>query len=1203
MLKALELTGFKSFAEKTRFEFPEGITVVVGPNGSGKSNIVDAVKWVLGSTSAKSLRGKEMTDVIFKCPANSSRREVNVAEATIIFDNSNDILPLDSAEVRVTRRVYRSGEGEYLINDEPCRLKDIKTLIRGTGIGADAYSIIEQGKVARMLETSAKDRRQIFEEAAGISRFKAKKIEALRRLGRVDQNLTRLSDIVEEVEGRLKAVRNQATKARRYKEFTDRLQQLRTQIGMVQWRQLSKQLLAFDEAIACFEEELSGYQDQQNQGKQSLELLAVENDSLTQQAQRKEELASNNREHIAQHVTANEQQLQRLDETTARIVRLRVQLATAAHGADGVEGRMDDTQQTLQASKQQHKATLRSLGTLDIDITDIKQKLSDARSETESSRQHQSDVAQQIAQVQSDCQVLETNASQLVDQFEDIERVIADKAIISAEIKRDLLNLQTIEEALGHSIHDLEAEEETLRREGLRQKQLLTRRQQNLTQLNERLTAKRERESILAELEQQREGVNGSVSQLLGEADDGAHQDLGIIGLVADLVQADYDTARLIDIALGDRAQLVVTSNDHLLAQVNNGRISLKTRLGVINFQALASPETQLDISDSPGVIGRLDQAVQIDPAYRNLLTVLLSNTWIVDDLTTAHSLARRYPGRLRLITPQAELLDCNGAVCIGPPDNCTGLVSRRMELRGLQQDIYVLTAQTSDHRAELTRIENNQSELNTKLDETVTQLNSDRQAILKHHITSEGYEAQLAQLADEGSELDGQRRALRAQQQINKSSLNHQHASLKELQTTHTQHIEAVQEFQQTAKRLDKEHQTTLNSITNLRVTLGKTEQQCTALQTQLDQYALDHEERTTACHEQTELLRNATANATQSRMQILSGTSALAELYLAKDTHRSRSQELREQVAECEQQRRQITNSLASTQAAMEQITKDKHERELNSRELRLERNALQDRLREDYGIEIANLHIEHETEAEIEQREQVEEEITTLRIKINNIGAVNMEALGELNDLESRFDVLSAQFNDLTNAKETLERIIQRINADSRRLFLETLEQIRINFQVLYRQAFGGGQADIVLEEGVDVLEAGVEIITSPPGKPLINISLLSGGEKALTAVSLLLAIFQFRPSPFCILDEVDAPFDEANIGRFIKVLKGFLDWSRFIIVTHSKKTMTAADTLFGVTMQESGVSKQVSVRFEDVAEDGSITADQPNVPKAA
>lgn len=1203
MLKALELTGFKSFAEKTRFDFPEGITVVVGPNGSGKSNIVDAVKWVLGTTSAKSLRGKEMTDVIFKCPADSSRREVNVAEATIVFDNSNGILPLDSTEVRVTRRVYRSGEGEYLINDEPCRLKDIKNLIRGTGVGADAYSIIEQGKVARMLEASAKDRRQIFEEAAGISRFKAKKVEALRRLGRVDQNLTRLSDIVEEVEGRLKAVRNQATKARRYKEFTDRLQQLRTQIGMVQWRQLSKQLQSFDEDISRFDAELSDHQNQQDQGNQSLEQLELENESLTLQAQRHEELASYNREQIAQHVTTNEQQLQRLDETMARIVRLRVQLATAAQGADGVEGKMADTQRTLEASEAQHKATLRSLGILDNDITDVKQQLSEARLETDQSRQRQNETAQQIAHGQSDCQALENKADQLIEQFADTERAIADNATTTTGIKNDLLKLQEIEEALGHSIRDLETEQETLERESLRQKQLLTRRQQNLTQLNERLTAKRERESILSELEQQREGVNGAVSQLLGEAEGGEHKDLGIIGLVADLVQADYDTARLIDIALGDRAQLVVTSNDNLVTQIRNGTITLKTRLGVINFKALANAETELDISESPGVIGRLDRAVQIDAPYHNLLTVLLSNTWIVDNLTTARSLSSRYPSRLRLITPQAELLDSNGAVCVGPPDNCTGLVSRRMELKGLQQDIFVLTAQTSDHRAELTRIESNQSTLNTKIDQTTNQLNADRQAILKYHITADGYETQLAQLADEGFQLDAQRRSLRAQQQINKSLLADQNTTLIELETIYEHHIGAIQEFQQTSQRLDKEHQKLLNGITNLRVTLGKTEQQCTALQTQLDQFALDHEERTAACYEQTELLSEASTNATQNRMQILSGTSALTELYLAKDSHRTLSQELREQVVECDQQRRQITNSLALNQTAMEKITKEKHERELNSRELRLERRALQDRLREDYGIEIANLHVEHETEAEVEQREQVEEEITTLRTKINNIGAVNMEALGELNDLEARFNVLSAQFDDLTNAKETLERIIQRINADSRRLFLETLEQIRVNFQALYRQSFGGGQADIILEEGVDVLEAGVEIITSPPGKPLINISLLSGGEKALTAVSLLLAIFQFRPSPFCILDEVDAPFDEANIGRFIKILKGFLDWSRFIIVTHSKKTMTAADTLFGVTMQESGVSKQVSVRFEDVAEDGSITLDQTEVPKAA
>ena len=310
MLKALELTGFKSFADKTRFEFPEGITVVVGPNGSGKSNVVDAVKWVLGTTSAKSLRGKEMSDVIFKSPNQSNRRDINSAEATIIFDNTIRILPLDQDEVRVTRRVYRSGEGEYLINDEPCRLKDIKNLIRGTGVGADAYSIIEQGKVARMLESSSKDRRQLFEEAAGISRFKAKKIETLRRLDRVDQNLLRLSDIVDEVEGRLRAVRNQATKARRYKEYSDRLQQLRTQIGRTQWRQLGENINIFDKQIAEVETQANELNVQLELSSQTIAEFDGQLERLSGDLQSQDELSAAVREKLAEFITTQTVQTQ-----------------------------------------------------------------------------------------------------------------------------------------------------------------------------------------------------------------------------------------------------------------------------------------------------------------------------------------------------------------------------------------------------------------------------------------------------------------------------------------------------------------------------------------------------------------------------------------------------------------------------------------------------------------------------------------------------------------------------------------------------------------------------------------------------------------------------------------------------------------------------------------------------------------------------
>ncbi|MEC7564415.1 MAG: chromosome segregation protein SMC [Planctomycetota bacterium] len=1191
MLNALELTGFKSFADKTRFEFPEGITVVVGPNGSGKSNIVDAVKWVLGATSAKSLRGKEMADVIFKTPSGNNRGDVNVAEVTIFFDNTQRILPLEINEVRVTRRVYRSGEGEYLINDEPCRLKDIKTLFRGTGIGADAYSIIEQGKVARMLDASPKDRRQIFEEAAGISRFKAKKLDALRRLGRVDQNLIRLSDIVDEVEGRLKAVRNQATKARRYKEYSDRLQQLRTQIGLVQWRQLSQQLQSFDDEIAQFQQHLNEQKRLHDQGTQDLLDFDNQLGDLQQQLQNRDSLATRNRENIAQKVTANQQQLQRLAELSGNISRLQIQLAVASHSVNGIQGRLQETEESLGQRDSQYNETLRALGELDISMSDLQDALSMAREETEKHRQRQISLAEQIAQTQSACNALKIKQQDNIAQFkqvtEDIENHDAQVTTLAAELKQ----LQATEESLGHSIHDHETEEKNLQRELKEQKQLFQGRQQHLEKLNARLTARRERETVLAELEQRREGISQSVTQLLSNTD--GESDLGIVGLVADLLHCDHSTARWLDIALGHHSQSVVTQNHQLLHKIQQGEINLKTRIGIIHDQDVVTQPAPIDLTDHPGVLGRLDQMVTVDDDYQNLVTMLLGDTWVVQQLEQARALAKQYRDQIRIVTSNGELIDRHGTVSLGPPNSNTELISRRMELKRLQQDIYVLTAQAQDSTAELQRIQSSSDRLESERQQTLEQLTANRESLLKHHVHTQSKMEQLEQLRDHASQLDAQKRSLRAQQHTIKNSLNHEMDKLRREQNNLAQHKSAVSQSNADAHQLESEQRALNQKATQLRVDLGKNEQQLATLNAQLNQFELDHQERTNAYRDQSALLQQSDQKHLECTMQILNDTSCLAQLYLEKENHHGVTSQLRQQSADCAKQRKQISESLTHCKQATEQITQQKHERELASGELRLERTTLQQRLREDYDIEIAELHVEEETDAEIQQREQVEAEITTLRNKINNIGAVNMEALGELHELESRFETLSNQFQDLTAAKETTERIIQRINADSRRLFLETLEGIRVNFQSLYRQAFGGGQADIVLEEGVDVLEAGVEIITSPPGKPSISISLLSGGERALTAVSLLLAIFKFRPSPFCILDEVDAPFDEANIGRFINVLKDFLEWSRFVIVTHSKKTMTAADTLYGVTMQESGVSKQVSVRFEDVNEEGQIS----------
>jgi len=1197
MLKALELTGFKSFADKTRFEFPEGITVVVGPNGSGKSNVVDAVKWVLGTTSAKSLRGKEMSDVIFKSPNQSSRRDINSAEATIIFDNTTRILPLEHDEVRVTRRVYRSGEGEYLINDEPCRLKDIKNLIRGTGVGADAYSIIEQGKVARMLESSSKDRRQLFEEAAGISRFKAKKIETLRRLDRVDQNLLRLSDIVDEVEGRLRAVRNQATKARRYKEYSDRLQQLRTQIGRTQWRQLGENINIFDKQIAEVETQANELNIQLEQSSQTIAEFDGQLERLSGDLQSQDELSAAVREKLAGFITTQTVQTQRLEELTSEISRHRIQLAVTQSGVGGIEDRLANTNAELASFRKTLKATQLELDQVEIRQHELESNITQIQSDTEKQRQEQVTATKDVSETQADFNRLTVLIEELDAQITSIEAQLTSSQSTLKSLEQSASRHQDAEADLTAALSIAEEETETLAREITENRRVHNRRQQNLQALMERLTAVRERRNVLQELETRNAGISETVRQLLDPqaTDEYGTPPLGVIGLVADLLEVDFTSASLIDLALGDRAQMIVTENQELLDSCRAGRTSLDSQITLVNLNRLGPHPSLLTLESHPNVVCRADQLIHCADRLRPLFTMLLGDCWIIQDLTSAQHLWERYRGQIQVITKAGERLDHQGTLTMGPPDSSSELISRRSELRNLNQDIFVLEAQVQDNRDEQQRLQQNILQQEEQLEGIRLLIQAKRAQLNEQQVELRSCEERIKHESSRIAKLDSELRDTRGKQLSTAEDQKTQKEKLTSLTRYLTEITSSLGRFNKALHELERQSQTLNKQAVQLRIVTGTSEQRLQALESQLLQYSQDHNEKKNVVDDQTRLLSQAENRHLDATMQILTATSQLAELYLTKGRYRDTSIAIRQRQDDVSNERKHELKAGDKTRKEIELLVSKKHEIELACSEIKSQRGTLEARLREDYGIELSSLQVNEETKEETQQREEVEREIETLRRKLNNIGAVNMEALGELNDLEERFNSLSEKFKDLTLAKHSLEKIIQRVDADSRRLFLETLETIRQNFQQLYRKAFGGGQADILLEEGVDILDAGVEIITSPPGKPAINISLLSGGEKALTAVSLLLAIFQFRPSPFCILDEVDAPFDEANIGRFINVLKDFLDFTRFIIVTHSKKTMTAADTLYGVTMQESGVSKQVSVRFEDVGEKGQIEDD--------
>lgn len=1199
MLKALELCGFKSFADKTRFEFPAGITVVVGPNGSGKSNIVDAIKWVLGEQSAKSLRGKEMADVIFKGAGGpNGRKPANSATATIVIDNTDRRFPYDADEITIGRRVYRSGEAEYLINGETCRLKDIKNLFRGTGVGTDAYSLIEQGKVDRLLQASAKDRRAIFEEAAGISRFKAKKIEAQRRLERVEANLVRLADIVDEVASRYRSVKAQASKAARFKEYSDRLKELRTYVGIKDWRAFSERLAQLeserDEAQAKIASATTAMQDlakQQADVEHDLEEHSNSYRAFSEQV-------TQVREQYAQLESQLELNRGRLADVVARREELTKQLELAQARHRTLEERIVSDRESRESSEREFDTANQQLKELDDQITSLDRQIEELQATAINQRDESSSISAAVAELLTSVASAESERTRWSSDQQRLTQAITELQSEADGLSRQLELKQAKIQELERQAAARDSELAAARTELASTRENREKLESLIASLNSKHAGVSQRIQVLEELEQKLEGVNSGARELLQKAKASPTPPYSdILGVVADLIQVNVQHAGIVDVALGDVAQYLVVDGHRLIDDLAAERLTVRGRVGIVR---LSQPPTlgtdfEVNMNGLRGIIGRADRLVQVDPRYAPFVRQVLGGTWLVESLAAALELRRQKPARIRLVTLDGEIVEPDGTVVVGPKSAATGLVSRRSELRSLHRDLADLQTRLSQATGRLAELK----QVEAKADERVQTLLGENSR----------HSSQLSELAAVSRQIEEQLATIRGRLEEHESELDSVAEALlqwggrlasaqAELQARQERLSElkvSLQQAQEREQSLRSERQVLDQQRTQQKVALAKFEQRLNdirARQESSQQEFESAESELRRLERQMDADRRTEESAT---VEIEDLTRRLSELQEA----RARAEEELEQVnakkTELEKRRRETAQALNSARDQLRTAEDQLHQVELKAEHLKSERQRLAERLLEDYEIDIATLEITDETPEQQAEREAIDQEISELRRKIGAIGSVNLDALAELEELEARYLAMDEQYQDLVNAKESLERIIARINNDSRRLFVETLEAIRTNFQKLFRQTFGGGHADIILEEGVDPLEAGVEIVATPPGKPQFSNSLLSGGEKALTAVSLLMAIFQFRPSPFCVLDEVDAPFDEANIGRFIDVLKSFLDWTKFVIVTHSKKTMTAATTLYGVTMQESGVSKRVSVRFEDVNEDGHISED--------
>jgi chromosome segregation protein len=1253
MLKRLDLVGFKSFADKTQFDFASGITAIVGPNGSGKSNVVDAVRWILGEQSAKSLRGGEMADVIFN--GSTSRRSLGLAEVTMTFDNSRRHLTTEGEEVQITRRVYRSGEGEYLINNQICRLRDIKELFLGSGAGTDAYCVIEQGRVDVLLQASTRDRRTIFEEAAGISRFKAKKIETLRKLERVDQNLQRLQDIIDEVEKQLRSVKLQAAKAQRYQEYSLRLKELRVALGLDEYHQLSGRLQAetsiLDELKAGLAERASQVEAWDGEARRLEESL----NRLEETVRGQENRLAQARQQIAAEETTlgHEWSLSgdleiELAATRSRMSELNVRVATLAESAGRATQELDSVDS--QGHEQRGQVQI-----LEGELAGMGARLAELRSQVQADQADHLEQMRRAARLHNDAVQTQARLDNLRRERDRLLHKSTQAAEHLATIDLQLQELSQADHELQDRLSRARQNQTDQRQERERLRHLGDDTSQLVADLRAQHSGLSSRIEVLEGLERSQEGLGTGVREvvsLLTEEKARAEQTQAgqadprpdfvepqffdiVLGMVVDLLTVRREFAPLIDLALGERSQrfLVRDVGVARLAEVigrrgqpfsgrvsfwplrspnrshagatGNGVLSAATQVSDASRRAL--PVFPLSLSRHAGVVARADQLVTCDhPELAELPAQLLGHTLIVRDLDVARSLVGHAPG-FRFVTLQGELLEADGTVTIGTHHAEAGILSRKSELRELREQVLSLDRRINeterdlaDLRDRVARHDSGLVSLQEEIDVLAEQATDLRSRIGQRRERREGLHEEAALSRSEISGVEDDIAELTATWQHAREDAE---AADRQVQALQTRKEEAEREIRAREQQRHERQQ----ELMSAQVVLAQVEERLTGLRTKHRQIQADLDERRQELLQGEQQLTAARNRLEENQRTMLQASAALAQWYLQKEDAERQVAGLIARRDGLRQERQALTERAQQARSEWRTRQEQAHAHELAANDLQHHRNTLTERLREDYQIELADLYRQQSVPREdmVPDVAAANEEIAELRRKLSRLGSVNLDALQELTDLETRAGSLHTQSDDLTSAKRSLEEIIATINQDSRRLFTETFAAIRTHFQELFRKLFGGGMADVMLEDESDILESGIEIIARPPGKELRSISLMSGGEKTLTAVALLLAIFRSKPSPFCILDEVDAALDEANIGRFTAVLREFLDQSQFIIITHSKRTMAVADVLYGVTMQESGVSKRVAVRFEDWLEDTqpSDVAAEPAQAQAA
>jgi chromosome segregation protein len=1220
-LQSLELIGFKSFAHKTVLTFHPGVTAIVGPNGCGKSNLLDAIRWVLGEQSAKALRGGEMADVIFS--GTESKQAVGMAEVSLTFADCEKDLGTEYNEIRISRRVFRDGRSEYLLNNTVCRLKDIQMLFMDTGIGRTAYSIMEQGKIDQILSSRPEDRRAIFEEAAGITKYKAQKKEALRKLEYTDANLIRLADIMKEVKRQIGSLQRQAGKARRYKSLFDDLRTLDTHFSRkshddiaVAIAEATKEIERLQNLRQSLEEQVDSHEfgvGEQRRELESLEEQIANRHQRVQDLRNQADSASNriefNDERAAEAATLSLQYKTDVEAAERKVLAQQNQLDETDHQLTAIfeslgleEQQLKDQQDQANLLRSRRHDLERSIQEIQRQIRHQENQIAARRGELSITLSQKEACGTRLELLQRELTQTESTQTHLVDLVSTTSR---DLELVTGKLQSSRDELSDIEHELANTRKDLQQTEGTLA-------------------ANRRTVTERESKlEVLKQLNQEGAGFGSGTQAVLKGLDKPELYRAAIVGALANLIEVNSDYIPAIEAALGLHLQAILVREPLIGESI--AQDLAKNRFGraaVIPFAPSQKKPATSEETLPAGALGWALDQIKCEQSGAVLVARLLDRVVLASNLASAFELRNNRPD-LAIVTVSGEYVSSDGVVHAGVNKDDGGSVLRRkIQIRQLEQEC-------AEARRIVENLELDQARLRTRVEQCEQAVREKREAAQREQVHASTLQGQLSLLDRELREAAGKLKSLQWEQNNDRQRLEAATEKLGSLE-------QVLSESNSALAALQAELTTTLTEVESLR----SAEEGLTNVLNELRVRVATERQR----RENLQRQRQPMAVRLSELLELIAGRQRDISNYAA------RIQQLSDENAGLRMKIQQLQIDQLLAQAEQEGLQHDRAQRvealeavNLSLRHLRKELSDCQDnRGRQDVistqlHLRLDNIreHVARRYHVEFsaiepdwyafqvclrEQRKRIEKQaddsnaqhpaadvagsqeidwefvqsaIAEMTERLDAMGPVNLDSIQEYDELEERQKFLDEQHADLVKSKTELLDVINKINATTKELFAETFEQIRKNFQEMFSELFGGGKANLLLVDDVDPLESGIEIIAKPPGKQLQSISLLSGGERTMTAVALLFAIYMVKPSPFCVLDEMDAPLDESNINRFTRILDRFVHQSQFVVITHNKRTIAKADVLYGVTMEEHGISKLVGVKLTRREESAEVT----------